>query len=165
LEQVLSAGDPNIDRADGHPIAYTAILQAFQSFEKPPIFVKEDSEQVIENPEIAEKVPEWMNLASQVATGNRGRVLEDGPDKMNSDDEEKEHVKPDEEPNMYVDGMDPTKGPVMLSSSQAAAQRAAAQALKSQKAPPRSQSPVGGSSDDDDPARANEWIWSQTKGC
>jgi hypothetical protein len=52
---------------------------------------------------------------------------------MNSDDEDAiEDIKPDEEPNMYTAGMDPTKGPVMLTQAEAAAQRAAS------KAPPRS---------------------------
>jgi hypothetical protein len=104
-----------------------------------------------------------MNLASQVATGNRRRVLEDGPDKMNSDDEEIEDMKPDEEPNMYATGMDPTKGPVMLSPAPVAAQKAAAKAMKALRVPPRSQSPVNGSSDDDDPD-GSEHVWSQSKG-
>jgi hypothetical protein len=112
---------------------------------------------------MADKVPEWMNLASQVATGNRRRVLEDGPDKMNSHHEEIEDMKPDEEPNMYAPGMDPTKGPVMLSAGQVEAQKAVAQALKGLRVPPRSQSPINGSSDDDDPD-GSEHIWSQSKG-
>jgi D-aminopeptidase len=36
LEAVLSTGDPNIDSADGHSIAYADILQAYQTFENPP---------------------------------------------------------------------------------------------------------------------------------
>jgi hypothetical protein len=143
-------------------IAYTAVLRAAQSFEKPPIFLKEDSEQITSDPELIEKVPEWMILASQVATRNRRRVLEDGPDKMNSDDEEREDMKPDEEANMYAPGMDPTKGLVMLSANQVAAQKAAAQALKALRVPPHSQSPVNWSSDEDDP-NGSEFIWSQTK--
>jgi hypothetical protein len=103
-----------------------------------------------------------MNIAAQVATGNRKMVLEDGPDKMNSEDEDAlEDVKPDEEKGMYTPEMDPTKGPVKLTQSQVAVQKAAAHVLK---ASPRSQSPVGGSSDDDEPT-GSEWIWSQTKGC
>jgi hypothetical protein len=163
LEQVLSTKDPTIDSVDGHPIAYTAILQETQKFENPPIFVREDSEQVTSNPEIAEKVPGWMNLASQVATGNRRRVLEDGTDKMNSDDEEIEEMKPDEQPNMYTPEMDPKKGPIMLSANQVAAQKAADQALKALKQPQSSQTPVKGSSDDDDP-NGSEYVWSSSKG-
>jgi hypothetical protein len=36
----------------------------------------------------------WMNIAAQVAAGNRKMVLEDGPDQTNSDDDhalEEEH--------------------------------------------------------------------------
>jgi hypothetical protein len=97
-----------------------------------------------------------MNIAAQVATGNRRMVLEDGPDKMNSDDDdapEEEHG--DELTGMYTPEMDPKKGPVKLTQGQM---------LESLKAPPRSQSPVGGSSDEDDP-NAPEFVWSQTKSC
>jgi hypothetical protein len=57
-----------------------------------------------------------MNIAAQVATGNRKMVLEDGPDKMNSDDDDAlEDVKPDEEKGMCTPEMDPKQGPVKLS--------------------------------------------------
>jgi hypothetical protein len=164
LEQVLSRGDPDIDSADGHPIACTQLLQASQSYEHPPIFLKEDSPQVTSS-ENADKVPVWMNIEAQVATGNRRMVLEDGPDAMNSDDDDAlEDVKPDEEKGMYTPEMDPKQGPVKLTQAHVATQKAAAQMLKSLRAPPRSQSPVGGSSDEDEPA-GSEWKWSQTKGC
>jgi hypothetical protein len=165
LETVLSTEDPNVDPEDGHPIAYTKLLQAAQSFEHPPIFLKEDSEHITQDPVMEEKVPVWMNTAAQVATGNRKMVLEDSPDVMNSDDDDAlEDVKPDEEKGMYTSGMDPNQGPVKLTPAQVAAQKAAAQALKALNVPPRSQSPVGGSSDDDEPT-GSEWVWSQTKGC
>jgi hypothetical protein len=165
LEAVLSTGDPNILNADGHPIAYTHLLQAAQSYEHPLIFLKEDSEQIVSNPEMATHVPLWMNTAAQVAPGNRKMVLEDGPDKMNSDDDDAlEDVKPEEEKGMYTSGMDPKQGPAKLTQAQTAYQRAAGQALKALKVPPRSQSPICGSSDDDDPT-GSERIWSQTKGC
>jgi hypothetical protein len=125
--------------------------------------LKEDCEHIVRDEVWSEKVPEWMNLAAQVATGNRRRVLEDGPDKMNSDDEESEDMKPDEEPNMYAPGMDPRKGPLMLSQAQVASQKSAAQAQKELRVPPRSQSPIGGSSDDDDPD-GSENVWSQSRG-
>jgi hypothetical protein len=159
LEQVLSTGDPNIDKEDGHPIAHTQILQAARSYENPPIFLREDSEQITSDPIMSEKVPGWMNIAAKVATGNRRRVLEKGPDVMNSDEEEapkEEHG--DVLEGMYTPGMDPEKGPVKLTQAQVAAQKAAAQALS------RSQAPVSGSSDDDDP-NGSEYVWSQTKGC
>jgi hypothetical protein len=162
LEQVLNSGDASIDNVDGHSIAYAHLLQADQSLKHPPIFPKEDSEQITSNEETATKVPMWMNIAAQVATGNRRMVLEDGPDKMNSDDDdalEEEHG--DKLTGMYTPEMDPKKGPVMLTQTQVSIQKAAANMVK---APPRSQSPVGGSSDEDDPS-APECIWSQTKSC
>jgi hypothetical protein len=162
LEQVLSTGDPSIDSEDGHHIAYSQILQAAQSYEKRPIFLREDSEQITSDPIMAEKVPKWMSIAAQVATGNRRRVQEDGPDVMNSDEEDalkEEHG--DEIADGCTSDMDPRKGPVKLTRAQVAAQKVAAHALK---VPPRSQSPVCGSSDDDDP-NGPKHIWSQTKGC
>jgi hypothetical protein len=75
LGAVLNAGDPNIDRVDGHPVAYEAILRASQTFENQPIFLNEDSEQITSNPELAEKVPEWMAITKQVATGSRRREI------------------------------------------------------------------------------------------
>jgi hypothetical protein len=105
-----------------------------------------------------------MSLAKQVTTGSRRRVLEDGPDKMNSHDEEIPNLKPDEEPNMYAPGMDPSKGPIKWTPSQVAAQKASYQAHKALKSPPRSQSPDNGSSDEDDPY-GSEYKWSQTKSC
>jgi hypothetical protein len=165
LEEVLSTGDPNIDSVDGHPIAYAHHLQASQNYENPPIFLREDSEQITSKEETATKVPVWMNTAAQVATGNRRMVLEDEPDKMDSDDDDTlEDERGEVLIRMYTPGMDPKKGPVMLSQAQVPAQKAAAQMLKSLKAPPRSQSPVGGSSDEDDPS-APEFVWSQTKSC
>jgi hypothetical protein len=152
LEAVLSTGDPSIDSVDGRPIAYT------------PVFLKEDSPQVTTS-ENADKVPVWMNIAAQVAIGNRRMVLEDGPDVMNSDDDDAiEDVKPDEEKGMYTAEMDPEKGPVKLSQAQVATEKAAAHAMKPLRAPPRSQSPIGWSSDEDEPT-GSEWVWSQTKGC
>jgi hypothetical protein len=159
LEQVLNAKVPNIDSEDGHPIAYSAILQAVQSYERLLVFLKEDYDQITKDPTWSELVPIWMNTAAKVATGNRQRVLEDGPDKMNSDDDEDaiEDVRPDEELGMYTAGMDPKKGPVMLTPEQAAAQKAAVKITS------RSQTPVGGSSDDNDP-NGSENVWSQSRG-
>jgi hypothetical protein len=120
--------------------------------------------QIVNHPEFAEKVPEWMATSKQVATGNRRRVLENGDDNMNSDDEDNPNMKPDEESGMYTPEMDPLKGPIRLTQSQAAAQKAAAQALKALKSPPRSQSPMPtGSSDDNDP-ESSQYIWSASKG-
>jgi hypothetical protein len=168
LEQVLEAGDPSIDTEDGHAIAYSAILQESQNFEIHPVFVKEDNPAITGNPEISQLVPGLMNTAHRVATGSRQRVLEDGRDVMNSDDEDAiADVKPDEELNMDTAGMDPKKGPIMLSARKVAKQRAIAAAVAQKAAdeariPPRPQTPADGSSDDDDPNGA-DLIWSQSR--
>jgi hypothetical protein len=165
LEEALNTGDPNVDSEDGHPIAYAHLLQAAQSYEHPHVFLREDSEQITSKVDIAAKVPVWMNTAAQVATRNRKMVLEDGPDKMNSDNDDALYdEREDELTGVSTSEMDPKKGPVMLSQAQVAAQKAAAQMLKSLKAPPSSHSPISGNSDEDDP-NAPEFVWSQTKSC
>jgi hypothetical protein len=121
------AGDPNIDPEDGHPIAYAQLLEVSRKYEHPPILLREDSEQITKDPERAHKVPLWMNTAAQVATGNRKMALEDGPDKMNSDEDDAlEDVKPDEEKGMCKPEMDPRNGPMKLTRTRAAAQKGAA---------------------------------------
>jgi hypothetical protein len=157
LETVLNSGDPNVNVEEGHQIAYAMILQSIQTYEKQPLFLKEGHESITSDETKASLVPIWMNKTAKIATGNRRRVLKDGPDVMHSSDEDAiEDVKPDEENGMYTAGMDPKKGPVVLTQEQVAAQKAAA------KVPPRSQTPVG-SSDDDDP-NGPDLIWSQSKG-
>jgi hypothetical protein len=139
LEEVLSAGDPNIDSADGHSVAYEIILQKSQEFANPPIFLNEENARSVDDPYIAQNVSEWMAVTKQLATGNRRCVLEDGADKMNSSDEDDPDMKPDVLTGMYTSEMDPEKGPIQLSQSQVAAQKAAAHALKASKSLPASQ--------------------------
>jgi hypothetical protein len=162
LDDFLRSGDPNVHPEDGHPIACATILEQSQKFENPPMFWREDSEPITTDAVLSEKVPEMMAIAKQVATGNRKRVLEDGPDVLNSDDEEDPDMKPDVLSGMYTEGMDPKQGPIKLTQAQAAAQKAAAHAQKALKVPPRSQSPVYNSSDDDDP-NGSQFIWSMSK--
>jgi hypothetical protein len=158
-EQVLSTRDPNVGSEDGHPIAYASILQAAQSFERTPLFLREDHDQITSDPPWSVEVPKWLNIASRVATGSRRRVLENGPDTMNSGDEDAlkdEHG--DELTGVYAPGcssLDRAK----LTSEQAEAQRAGSTLRE----PPRSQSPAYSSSDEDDLSQP-EWGWSQTKG-
>jgi hypothetical protein len=130
LESVLSSGDPNIDPEDGHPVAYQRVLQAASEFEVPPIFPKEDCEAVRTDPKKAEAVPQWMCLAERIATGSRSRVLEDGPDTYNSDEDAAEDVEADKELGMYTSEMDPILGPKKLSQQEVATQRASANAMK-----------------------------------
>jgi hypothetical protein len=162
LDQVLSTGDPNIDSEDGHPIDYASILQAAQSYEEKPLFLREDHEQITSDPVKSMEVSKWMNTAAKVATGSRQRVLENGPDVMCSDDEDaikEEHG--DELTGVHAPGC------VSLDQAKLTAEQAAAQRANSSESaacePPRSQSPAYHSSDDDDLSRP-EWIWSQTLG-
>jgi hypothetical protein len=122
-EAFLATADPNVDPEDGHSIAYEAILRESQKFETPPLFVKEDSGFVTNDPILAANVPEWLAKSRQVATGNRRRVLEDGIDVMSSSDEDDPDMKPDKEKGMYTPEMDPKAGPQLLSSAQAMTQR------------------------------------------
>jgi hypothetical protein len=91
LEEVLATGQ-TADMEDGHEIACQRILAAANQFELTPTFLKEDSEAILSDPKKAQLVPQWMCMAEQVAIGGRSRVLEDGPDTPNSDDEAKEDV-------------------------------------------------------------------------
>jgi hypothetical protein len=112
LEEALSDFSRNPwEQEDGKHIACSKILQKSDEYESPP--------------ELAASVPLWMNIAAQVSTGTRPLVLEDGPDTMNSSDEE----SPKEEhgdvlTDMYTAGL---KAPVLLSQSEVARQRAAAE--------------------------------------
>jgi hypothetical protein len=163
LDIVLSSGDPNADAESGHPIAYQEVLAAAQSYEHPPIFLREDSERITSDALMSSEVPKWMCMAERVATGSRRRVLENGPDTWHSDDEAIEDVLPDEEHDMHTSEMDPKKGPMKIPQTEAARQRAAANALKQLKSqPPRPQTPVGGSSDNDDPD-GSDMIWSKSR--
>jgi hypothetical protein len=130
LEEVLANGDPNVESEHGHEIAYQRIFAAAEQFESTPTFLKEDCESILSDPKKAELVPQWMCLAERAAIGSRPRVLEDGPDTPNSDDEAKEDVKPDKLTGMYTPEMDPKLGPKKLSPSEVSQQKAAAQARK-----------------------------------
>jgi hypothetical protein len=159
LEQVLSTGEPNVGSEDGHPIAYATILQAAQSYERTPLFLREDHDQITSDPVWSTEVPKWLNIASRVATGSRRHVLENGPDVMRSDEEDALKDEHGEElTGVYAPGyssLDQAK----LTAEQAEAQRA----VSAPREPPRSQSPAYNSSDDDDLSQP-EWKWSQTGG-
>jgi hypothetical protein len=115
-----SGGDPNISSEDGHPIALNTILREGQSFEIPPTFLREDSVQAASDPRIAGRTASWMAISRQVAVGNHRRVLENGEDVMDSDDEVDEKMQPDVLEGMYTAEMDPKQGPRKLSRSEAA---------------------------------------------
>jgi hypothetical protein len=126
----LSTGDPDVDSESGHPIAYQRILEHAQTFEIPPIFIKEDAVSITNDPKMSESVPSWMCIAERIATGSRKRVPKDGPDTWNSDDEAKTDIEADVEKGMYTAEMDPKFGPKTITAQEAARQCAAANALK-----------------------------------
>jgi hypothetical protein len=138
LEEAMNEFSQNpAELEDGSHIAYSKILEKCAEYETSPRFYGEDSDEIRSNPELAAAVPLWMNVAAQVSVGSRDLVLENGPDVMNSSDEEsptEEHGEKLE--GMYVGGI---KAPVLLSQSEVARQKAAATALK--RVLPRSQSP------------------------
>jgi hypothetical protein len=103
------------EQEDGSHIAYSKILEKCAEYESSPRFFREDSSEILNDPELAAAVPRWMNTAAQVSVGSRDLVLENGPDTMNSSDEDSptgEHG--DKLPGVYVG--DP-KAPVRLSLS------------------------------------------------
>jgi hypothetical protein len=64
-----------------------------------------------------------MNAAAQVSVGSRDLVLENGPDTMNSNDEESLKEEHGEVlTGMYTEGL---KAPVLISQSEVARQKAA----------------------------------------
>jgi hypothetical protein len=94
------------------------------------------------------EVPKWMITAARIATGNRRRVLENGPDVMNSEDEDAVKENHGEElTGMYAPGCS-SLDQARLTEQQAQEQRAAAFS-----APEPERKPTPGTSDDDD------WSW------
>jgi type II secretory pathway pseudopilin PulG len=122
LEEALVNESPDFE--DHQEIACQRIAAAANQFESTPQFLKEDCEPILSDPRKAELVPQWMNLAEQVALGCRPRVLQDGPDTHNSDDEAKEDVIADKETGMFAPGMTPNIAAAKISSATAAQLRA-----------------------------------------
>jgi hypothetical protein len=95
-----------------------------------PRFFREDSDEILSNPELAAAVPLWMNIAAQVSVGSRDLVPKNGPVVSNSSDEDsptEEHG--DKLTGMYTEGL---KAPIHLSQQEAARQKAAVAYAKSQ---------------------------------
>jgi hypothetical protein len=127
LPQVLCTRDVDVqDDLEDHSELYAAILQESDAFECPPLFLREDCDQITSHPMWSIKVPEWLITAARVATGNRRRVLENGPDVMNSDEEDAKKDEHGEElTGMYAPecaSLDQAR----ISEQQAQAQRALA---------------------------------------
>jgi hypothetical protein len=86
---------------DGKHIAYARIGEKAGEFETIPKFLREDSESVQSDPVLAAAVPIMLTTAAQVSVGSRNLVSEDGPDVMNSSDED----SPQEEHGEKLEGM------------------------------------------------------------
>jgi hypothetical protein len=120
--------DPS-ELEDGKHIAYSKILEKCAEFESSPRFFREDSSELLSDPEFATVIPSWMNIAAQTSVGGRDLILENGPDTMNSDDEESLKEEHGEVlTGMYTNGL---KAPVLLSQSEVAHQMAVASYAKS----------------------------------
>jgi hypothetical protein len=116
------------DLEDGKHIAYSMIAEKCAAFESSPRFHRSDSGFVQSDPILADKVPQILSAAAQVSVGSRNFVLEEGPDVMNSSDEDSPQDEcGDELTGVYPSGL---KSPVVLSQSAVARQRAAAEQLK-----------------------------------
>jgi hypothetical protein len=153
LAQVLVSRNVIVpDDLEDHSGLYSAILQESDLFECPPIFMREDCDQLTSHPVWALNIAKWMITAARVATGSRRRVLEDGPDVMNSDDEDaKKEDHGEVLTEMYAAGCSSLEQ-ARISEQQAQMQRAMASA---QIAPPRPCTP--GVSEEED------WSWMSEK--
>jgi hypothetical protein len=141
LEEAMNDFSQNpSELEDGSHIAFSKILEKCSEYESSPRFLREDSDEILSTPEVAASVPLWMNIAAQASTGSRDLVLENGPDKMNSSDEESPTEEHGEElKGVYVGGI---KAPVLISQSEAARQRAVGATIKGKGGQPRPQSPL-----------------------
>jgi hypothetical protein len=130
LEEALTEFSRNpSEQEDGSHIAYSKILEKCAEYESPPRFFREDSSEILNDPELATSVPIWMNTAAQVSVGSRNLVLENGPDVMNSSDEDSSTEEHGDQPTgMYVGDF---KAPVLLTQSEVARQKATASYAKS----------------------------------
>jgi hypothetical protein len=84
LQVVLSLEKSMWDVADGQEEACERVVAARDSFEHQPIFFSSDQEDLKHHADPT-TVAEWMATASQIATGYRRQVPENGPDVMNSE--------------------------------------------------------------------------------
>jgi hypothetical protein len=157
LAQALTSRNVSVqDDLENHSELYSAIISESDQFENPPVFMREDCDQLTSHPVWALKIGEWMMTAARVATGSRPRVLEDEPDVMNSDDEDsKMEEHGDKLTGMYAQGCSSLEQ-ARISEQQAQMQRAMATQnfsgslvlSSSEPVPPRLLSPTG-----------EDWSW------
>jgi hypothetical protein len=152
LSQVLTSRNVTVDDdLEDNSELYEAILNESDQFECPPLFMREDCDELTSHPVWALKIGQWMITAARVATGSRPRVLEDGPDVMNSDDEDSKKDEHGEElTGMYANGCS-TLEEARMTEQQAQVQRASV-TFSSSLALPKSTSPTG-----------EDWSWMSEK--
>jgi hypothetical protein len=160
LAQVLTSRNVIVpDDLEDHSELYSAMLDESDQFECPPLFMREDCDQLASHPVYSLDAPKWMTTAARVATGNRRRVLEDGPDVMNSDDEDSKKDEHGEElKGMYAQGCSSLEQ-ARISEQQAQMQRAMASVQNSSPnvlallSPGTTRQPTPVNSEDED------WSW------
>jgi hypothetical protein len=81
--------------ANGQEEAYERIVSARDQFKHPPMCFSSGQEE-LKSQMNTEKLDEWMTTTSQIATGNRRPVPENGPDVMNSESDSDEEQHGDE---------------------------------------------------------------------
>jgi hypothetical protein len=85
IEEASSDFSQNPSEAeDGSHIALSKILEHSTKYASLPRFYREDSSEILNDPELAASVPIGLSPAAQVSVGSRDYVLEDGPDVMKS---------------------------------------------------------------------------------
>jgi hypothetical protein len=123
IEEAISdfKQDPS-EHEDGSHTILSKLVEKCEECESPPRFIREDSSEITDDPVLSASVPIWMNTAEQISVGSRPLVREDGPDVMNSSDEDsvvEEHG--DILTGMYKNDL---QAPVLLSRSEVARQGA-----------------------------------------
>jgi hypothetical protein len=123
IEEAINEFSQNpYEREDGSHIAFSKIIEKCAEYEVPQRILREDSSDLQSDAALASVAPTWLNMASQASVGGRGLVLEDGPDVMNSSDEDSSQEEHGEVlTGMFTDGL---KAPVLLTQSQVAQQKA-----------------------------------------
>jgi hypothetical protein len=113
---------------DNKHVAYEHIATGIGESVVAPKFCRLDSDIVQRDPVFAAAAPEMLTLATQVSVGSSTLVLENGPNVMNSSDEDSSEGDHGEVlTGVYANGL---KAPVVLSQSDVAFQKGRTHALK-----------------------------------
>jgi hypothetical protein len=101
LQSVLSTDKSQWDVAHWQEEACERIVSARDSFEHLPLFFTSDQEELKNHVDLS-KIDEWMSTASQIATGGRRQVPEDGPDVINSESDSDNEQHGDQLTGAYI---------------------------------------------------------------